>query len=391
MIAILLFFFHIIGKANTFKWMHHPLEKRIAYIYDIKKIQDIDRITIHKLQTIFKTCPLIVFKGVDMISPNQFINFLKEFDPDHDVEALANPDKHPRQMLQPFDQFPDCKHVAPRGNVKLNNFYDIKNINIEPSDHFINNYLWHTDILGHEYKLPNVITGFYIVEQPLIGGDTDFISGETIYENLVYEERIACETMLIEINRHKFITDKSIRMDYAGVNRKEIFINYKIGSVEIPILFAPDHPYELPRILLLPSFFEKVVGWGIDESRKWIHDFMLKKVLPHRVSVQWKKGDLAIFNNRRFMHSSTPARNYMDNPDSSKRLLLQTFLPTTRPLRGYQPKKEDKYVSHNLGWAREKSRSAHMVHSHIEFTQDILNKYNQTVEEDGSYILRKKA
>jgi alpha-ketoglutarate-dependent taurine dioxygenase len=58
--------------------------------------------------------------------------------------------------------------------------------------------------------------------------------------------------------------------------------------------------------------------WSIKESREWIKTFMNKKVLPHRVSIQWKKEDLAIFNNRRFIHSSTLGRNYLDNPESNK-------------------------------------------------------------------------
>jgi len=64
---------------------------------------------------------------------------------------------------------------------------------------------------------------------------------------------------------------------------------------------------------------------------------MYEKVLPHRFSIQWKKGDLGVFNNRRFIHSSTPARNYLEFEDISKILLLQTFLPTKRPLYGLRP------------------------------------------------------
>ena len=47
--------------------------------------------------------------------------------------------------------------------------------------------------------------------------------------------------------------------------------------------------------------------------------FMNNHVLPYRRSVQWQKDDLAIFNNRRFIHSSTPAEQYMKNKDSDNR------------------------------------------------------------------------
>jgi alpha-ketoglutarate-dependent taurine dioxygenase len=309
------------------------------------------------LLSVFNKHPLLIFKEVDSVSPREFIDFVKEFDPDHDIDALTYPDKYPQQMLQPFDQIPECKHVAPRGNTELLHFYDIPKIAIAPGEAFIDKYVWHTDILGHETKLPNVVTGFYIIEQPLIGGDTDFISGETVYEHLTAYEQIAARNLLIEINRKKFLTKTAIT-DYAGVNRVEPFHELIDGKTLVPMVYVPDNDRssksEGPSVLLLPSFFERVVGWGAEESRKWISEFMNNKVLPHRVSVQWKRGDLAVFNNRRWMHSSTPARNYIDNEDSSKRLLLQTFIPTKRSLWAMKPCKDDLYAPFHLNWVSEK-------------------------------------
>jgi hypothetical protein len=54
-------------------------------------------------------------------------------------------------------------------------------------------------------------------------------------------------------------------------------------------------------------------------------------VLPYRFSIQWKEGDICVFNNRCFIHSSTPARNYLDL-DLNERLIFQTFLPTKKKL-----------------------------------------------------------
>jgi len=369
--------------TNSLRITQHPLESRIAYVDGIKNINKIDHVTINDLKGLFNSHPLLIFKNVDQISPKEFINFLTYFDKDYDQEALNNPDKYPNQMLQPFDQFPDCKHVAPRGNVELDNFYNIQNIKIKPSDTFINNYLWHVDLLGHEYKLPNVITGFYIIENPLIGGDTDFISGERIYETLTPEIRDACHNMLIEINRNKFITNYKV-IDYSGSLRLEQFKEVDEGKTFLPLVFAPDNINESPRILILPSFFERVVGWSVDNSRKWIQQFMHEHVLPHRVSIQWKKGDLAIFNNRRFIHSSTPARNYLDFPESSKRLLLQTFLPTKRPLLGIKPLYNNNNTLSKVNWTNQ-SNSIITSNEYIKFVtnRSILNsEYN-----DKYYVL----
>jgi len=384
MLKLILITIHLMISLSL-KITIHPLENKICYIYGIKNINKIDTHTLSHLKNIFKKHPLLIFKDIDPVSPKEFINFLTNFDPDHDIDAINNPDKYPNQMLQPFDQFPDCKHVAPRGNIELHNFYDIKNIKVKPSDSFINNYLWHVDLLGHEYKLPNVITGFYIIESPLIGGETDFISAEKIYENLDEQEKEACNNMLIEINRKKFIMKDKI-LDYSGSSRLENYEEYNEGQTFIPLVYAPEDNYEKPKILILPSFFEKVVGWDIEESREWIKNFMYNHVLPHRISIQWKKGDLALFNNRRFIHSSTPARNYLDFKDKPNRLLLQTFLPTNKPLLGIKPYNNNPYSAYNIKWINNKNKALQSSNEYLNFV--ISNSGGST--NDKYYIICSK-
>jgi hypothetical protein len=184
-------------------------------------------------------------------------------------------------------------------------------------------------------------------------------------------EQIAARNILIEINRKKFLTKTAIT-DYAGVNRVEPFHELIDGKTVVPMVFSQSET-DKPSILLLPSFFEHVAGWGPEESRKWIREFMNEKVLPHRVSVQWKRGDLAVFNNRKWMHSSTPARNYMENENSSKRLLLQTFIPTRSPLWAMKPCKDDLYAPFHLNWVDEKDICLISLYEHIKFT-----KYKET-------------
>jgi len=386
----ILFLFALCGWSEAFRLQTHPLESRIAYIYGIYDVNNIDTSVWNELHTAFQKHPLLIFKNVPSVSPRNFIHFVKEFDPDNDADALVEPNKHPQQMLQPFDQIPECAHVAPRGNVELVDFFDISKIKITPGEAFVDKYVWHTDILGHETKLPNVVTGFYIIKQPLIGGDTDFISGETVYENLSPYEQLAARNILLEINRKKFLT-KTAKTDYAGVNRLEHFNDSIDGKTVVPLVFAPDAreegiPYCSPRILLLPSFFECVAGWSAVESRKWIREFMNKNVLPFRVSVQWQQGDLAVFNNRRWMHSSTPARNYMDNDDSSKRLLLQTFIPTKRPLWGMKPSKDDLYAPFHLNWVSEKDICLISLYEHIKYVKNKEHTAEETKKD--RYVLQ---
>ena len=380
----LLFF---IDVSQSYNLKTHPLESRILYVYGFKNIHAINKENKEVLQTLFKKHPLMIFKGLDQVSPKEFLNFVKQFDPDRDEAALEKPEEKHTQMLQPFDQFPDCNHVAPRGNVELRDFYNIKEIKITPYDAFVNNYVWHTDILGHDYKMPNVITGFYIIEQPQIGGDTDFISGETIYEHLSPEEQVASKNILMEINRRKFVTN-TLKIDYAGICRSEEYVEGVEGGNQLPLVTAPDDPTENFRVLLQPTFFEKVVGWSVKESREWITKFMVEKVLPHRVSVQWQKGDLAVFNNRRFMHSSTPTRFYTDNKYSSKRLLLQTFIPTKRPLLGVIPSEMGVYATYNLKWIPDQEKAIISAHNCIKYGIRVSMENNSTVSSKGIYVMK---
>jgi hypothetical protein len=275
--------------------------------------------------------------------------------------------------------------VAPRGNIQLDQFHQIDSLKVAPGEAFLDKYVWHTDMIGHEYKLPNVITAFHIQENPLIGGETEFISGETIYEHLTADEKRAAQNVLVDINRLKFLK-KQAHTDYAGVNRLEPFEEQKGGTTQIPLVFSPDRFGESPRIVLMPSFFERVVGWSVEDSRAWIRDFMNKKVLPHRVTVQWKRGDVAVFHNRRFIHSSTPARNYLENPDSRNRFLFQTFVPTKMPLHAFLPQHKNAFACFRARWTHEPRTAGLSSNDHIVFAKQRMTFFNKTVDDHGIYV-----
>lgn len=345
----------------SFEVRVHPLENRCAYIYGIEDLRKINNYTLNDLMHFFKRYPLLIFKNNKNINPQEFLKFLTHFDNEYDEYALNKPNNVPEQILQSFNKFPDCPHVSVRGNYEIDTLYSINNLTVYPSQGFLNHYLWHTDILGHSYKRPGLITGFYFLEQPLIGGDTDFISGEKIYEELSINEQEACKNILLEINKKK-IQEHIYETDYSGTVRNEPFNDsiYKEENVIIPLVYAPDFDniLEKERILIMPTFIERVKGWSVEETRSWLHKFMIKNVLPHRFSIQWKKGDLAVFNNRRFIHSSTPAINYLDFC-SPNRLLFQSYLPTKKPLYAVapDPEKLNYQMTHNVGYIDNKITS----------------------------------
>ena len=86
--------------------------------------------------------------------------------------------------------------------------------------------------------------------------------------------------------------------------------------------------FSSPSLIITPIIVQKIKGSDVKTTRKWIKNLMNEEVLPHRISIQWRKGDIAIFNNKRFIHSSTPANNYLKNKLDDERFLLQIFIPT---------------------------------------------------------------
>jgi hypothetical protein len=297
-------FFNIFIIANCYKFSVHPLENKCAFVYEC----DIERPNTKILLELFNDYPLLIFRNninSNNINPKKFIDFLTIFDPNADIEAINNPDLYPEQLLQPFDQFPDCKHVAPIGNFNRKN------------------YVWNADMLGHKSKKLNKITGFHIFEQPLIGGNTDFISGETIYDNLpdIYKDKI--KNVKVVVNRKNFYFGNK-EMDYSGSYKiQDSNIKFPEDNIILPIFFPTEE--KKGSILLLPSFIENIVGISDRESNKLMKHFMINHVLPYRISIQWKKGDICVLNNKKYIHSDTPAINFIEK---NERLLFQAFVPT---------------------------------------------------------------
>lgn len=337
----MLFIIFLFPLCYSIRFIHHPLESRISYVEGIKDIRNIPNSVLEQCKIHFEQkSPLLIFKNQNNITPNEFLDFAKQFDDNRDEDALITDNKEQsywlmNQMLQPFDQFPDCKHVAPRGNYFLKNYYGCKKLQIQPSDYFKDKYLWHADTWGHNTKVMNKITAFYVIKQPLIGGETDFISGETIYENIPEEKKELYRNMIVQVSREPFLKNH-ITMDYSSSKLNDV-VSYIEPSKEslsyTPIVIMPKkNSFSKPSFIISPILIQKIKGSNVKKTRKWIEYVVNNYLLPHRVTIQWKEGDLAVFNNKLFIHSSTPANNYLNNECNNQRFLLQTFIPTKEDL-----------------------------------------------------------
>jgi len=375
-----IFFYLILLKLiESYKIIEHPLEPRCAFIYRV----DLSKINLKKKEMLYNTFvkyPLLIFRDNlgDQLKPKEFLDFLTIFDKNYDKDSIKNSNK----ILQNYNNL-NCEHVTIKGNCVINEFNGIKNINIKVFEGFINNYLWHTDLLGTD-KLPSVITGFYMLKVPLIGAETDFISGERIWENMTPQIQNASTNIIINTNKINYAFYNK-QMHYSGSYKLNNY--YKKDSSfdnKIPIVFAPDNnkKNEKPRILLSASFFENIDGLQEDESNEWIKNFMINHVLPYRFSIQWKINDIAIISNRRFIHSNTPAINYLKFKESSERLFLQSFLPTKQPLKAYKPKFINSKTLYDIKWTNNLSSSR----SAINYANKFVEKYK--IDSNNQYVLQ---
>jgi hypothetical protein len=96
---LFLLYFYIIIVVSPFHITEHPLEKRIVYIHGFNDISQIDKKTTNDLYDLFQKHPFLIFKNIKNVNPNQFLDFVKKFDIDHDNDALVNPEKYPRVKI----------------------------------------------------------------------------------------------------------------------------------------------------------------------------------------------------------------------------------------------------------------------------------------------------
>jgi len=359
--------------TGVMRILPHPLEKHIAYVYDYSNP------SAGSLRDLLRQHPLLIFPNMGHLKPEEFAEFVKGFDADCDEAAWLDPVKNPMQWLQPFDSFLAYPQIAPRGHTRGDSICGVSHLYLEPRQSRLNRYEWQSEMMGHSFKLPPSVTGYYFVDQPVIGGETDFISGETVFENLSKEEQLASISLLTEVNRQKIITQwfgpkgesvpTGVGLDYAGITRNETYVRHRYGNTQLPLVYAPNDAGASPSLILSPVFFERLVGWSIDKSREWLQRFMLEKVLPHRVTVQWRKGDLAVFCNRRWMVSATPSRNYLDNRLNNTRLMLKTLIPTNRDLIGMMPSVENGGACYRVGWLGHLEESVSATMEHIRFAK----------------------
>ena len=251
-------------------------------------------------QDCFRKCPVMVFRnnygGKGEPTSKEFFAFVKRFDPDVDVEAIENQD-----ILHPFRQDEDEPHVATRAERNEEH----KN---ELGDQFRWGPVWHMDLVGSKKTaVPNVVSAFHFLDVPEEGGNT-------IYANMNMAYAMFPPELKREVDTLQCVYDNDLNslfnfeLDQDGFTRLGPFPKKEEEDQVVRPLVRRDKSSGKKRMFFTPVRFNRFVGWSTEQSWEFIayifHTFV--NTPRNAVSIKWKRGDVAVFNNDALIHTSAP-------------------------------------------------------------------------------------
>lgn len=249
----------------------------------------------------FPKCPVIVFRGQPQsTTAKQFFDFVKKFDPDVDLDAIAD-----EQVLHPFRREPDEPHVATREERSILNENELGN-------QFRFGPVWHMDLVGSKKtKVPNVVSAFHFLQVPEMGGNTIFANMDMAYALLRPGLKKKVDSLRC-VYDNDLTSLFNFHLDSDGFRRLEPFPLPDQEDQVVRPLVRRDKATGRKRMFFTPVRFNRFEGWTCEESWEFLvylfHTYVNTE--GNTVSIKWQEGDVAIFNNHAMIHTSTPWELY---------------------------------------------------------------------------------
>jgi taurine dioxygenase len=169
--------------------------------------------------------------------------------------------------------------------------------------------VWHMDLVGsNKFHLPNQISAFHFLETPKEGGDTVFCNLEIAYASLPPNLRKQIDGLeCIYDNDYEMLA----QIRYNDFERLGPFSESDEQQVTKPLVHR-DEVTGRKRIFFTPTRFNRFVGWKREDSWEFMtylfYNFI--QTPPTTAKIHWDDGDIAIFDNHRLIHTSTPWEIY---------------------------------------------------------------------------------
>jgi len=156
------------------------------------------------------------------------------------------------------------------------------------------NYLWHTD---STFKpIPSLCSILSARQVPPEGGNTEFVSTRTAYENLDGQFQAKLSGLTVE---HDF-----------GYSRSKTGFGFtQAEALQYPTVWHPlvqTNPVTGRKSLLIGAHASSIIGWGVEESRKLLDELVDLATVDQAIhSHQWSDGEVVIWDNRSVLHRAT--------------------------------------------------------------------------------------
>ena len=287
--------------TNAFSLHFNHKVPFICEVHDID-VNDVEPEEMDQLRFLLKTTPVLVFKN-QRIDPRDQFRFCAEFDRQHTTD-----------IVHPFGEtaVPSCPQIALRGKGHIKDLFGVVDKPIRNFKAFEYTPVWHQDLVGTKDRYPTKISSIYMLQPSKTGGSTLFASMEKAYENMGsnhknYNTLQACYSSKSGINA---------LMDHTGYGRIDDQLKYNIETLKTlqddlviqPLITYPDSSSRKKTLMLNPPKFCGFFGIPFEKSRTLMNSIMNEYVLTENNvgEVKYDQYDLAVYDNRRVIHSSTP-------------------------------------------------------------------------------------
>jgi alpha-ketoglutarate-dependent taurine dioxygenase len=233
-----------------------------------------------------------------------------------------------REMhLQPEQQVAFCRNVgdvdSSNGNHEVEGVYRITldRAKSRSASYLRGTFAWHVDGCtpnGAEYpQMATVLTAVAIADE---GGETEFASSYSAFDDLTDDEQVRCLQLRVvhslEASQRRVTPDPTPKQLAAWRSRP---------THEHPLVWT--HATGR-RSLLLGASADHIVGMDEAAGRALLDELLNRATTPDRVYRHtWSVGDTVIWDNRGVLHRATPY------DASSDREMLRTTILGDEPIR----------------------------------------------------------
>lgn len=157
------------------------------------------------------------------------------------------------------------------------------------------NYLWHSD---SSYRpVPSLCSLLSARIVPPEGGNTEFADMRAVYDSLPEETKARLEGLVAEhaIAHSRARVDPTLLTDFQNT----------VEAPPVKQVMVRVNPVTGRKSVYIGAHCSHVVGWPIEEGKRFV-DSLTAAIRPeHCHSHQWRDGDIIVWDNRSVLHRAT--------------------------------------------------------------------------------------